>query len=183
GESVTISGDSAEQLGLTVLTLRPLHVAALQTICGMPPSSPPRLSDPSAFEMLHNTDDDLVDVTQPDSDGRIDGYSANFIRNVLSVLEPDDPMPESVRWLCSRPLPQASAGSCEPRSTADHRNSVPLRSPLAAVEERYLDVEVPVPVFLREFRAVTSTCISLRDLVVGANSTLILHKVSSLHVY
>jgi len=49
------------------------------------------LSDRTAFEQIESTEDesteDLVNLSELDQDGRIDGYSVPFIRGVLEAFD------------------------------------------------------------------------------------------------
>ena len=94
GKTVTLTAADAE---LPAVVLRPLTTAAFLVACGISSSTPARLSDPDAFQKLKNTDG-YVNVKLPDLDGRIGGHTSSFLRHILTILDPEAPMPQTVRW-------------------------------------------------------------------------------------
>ncbi|MEO5892032.1 MAG: hypothetical protein ABIQ31_17425 [Ferruginibacter sp.] len=181
GQTFTISNKSARELGIPVLKMRPRNTAALLTLAGQQIANAPRLSDNSAFEQIDNADG-LVSFSDPDQDGRIDGYSVPFIKGVLQALDPKERMPpKSVKRLVA--LTTAKKGcAC---SSHDHAVQTVKSSPVsqnvseilaydtAALSKTHSVRETFVPEFVTSLR-IFSLFTRLGDIVVGRNATLVL---------
>jgi hypothetical protein len=151
-ETVTLDKD---QKGLSILTLRPRSVAALLVLCGMPPKSPPRLSDGTAFETVESSDG-LIEISHNDRMRRVGGHSPHFIRSILRTLDPLVPMPRSVR------LPVI----------ANRDANVPMKS--ISSKQQVSEQQVPVPDFLQNL-AVMVNVVVLEDIVIGFGGTLVIN--------
>jgi hypothetical protein len=163
GTTVTLGADDPE---VPSVVLRPLTTAALLVTCGILTTSPARLSDRDAFEELDTTEG-YVDVKRPGPDGRIGGYTPSFLRRILSVLDPEAPVPESVR------LDSSPRGSGTSRGERANDVVMPKRRREFGALRGLNSIEMPVPSLLGEFSVVT-TVPSLINIVVGVNSTLYL---------
>jgi hypothetical protein len=152
GETVTISASGKE---LQAVILRPLTTTATLVACGILTTSPARLSDAAAFESL-DTVEGYVDVKRPGPDGRIGGYTQSFLRRILTVLNPEVPIPKSVS------LPQGS----DTERAGSRRN--------AGTVQDLNEIVIPVPSMLTN-SGIAVAVPRLIDIVVGLNSTLILN--------
>jgi hypothetical protein len=163
GERITIGSDDPE---VSSVVLRPLTAAALMVTCGILTPSPARLSDQDSFERLDTTEG-YVDVKHPAPDGRIGGFTPSFLRRILTVLDPEAPVPTSVRL---RPAPPRAgffgAQQVTDMDLLDGRRNIGAGQGLN-------DIEMPVPEILSGFGIVTVVP-KLIDIVVGFNSTLFL---------
>lgn len=181
GQTFTISTKSAREFGIPVLKMRPRHTAALLTLAGQRIANAPRLSDNSAFEQIDNADG-LVSFSEPDQDGRIDGYSVPFLKGVLQALDPNERMPpKSVKRLVT--VTTAKKGcACSShehavqteKSTALLQNVREISAYSAAAFIKTHSVrETFVPEFMSSLR-IFSLFTRLGDIVVGRNATLVL---------
>jgi hypothetical protein len=154
---------------LETVSLRPLTTAALLVACGIPSATPARLSDPDVFERLERPDGHVE--VGPSQDGRIAGYTAPFLRRILTNLDAEEPVPESVRLRIPAPspsMPDRRAADGQSVRTNDVRGRLPVRA----------DVEVHVPDFLRRLSLYIAVPL-LQDIIVGFNATLVID--SSIH--
>jgi hypothetical protein len=105
GKSFTID---AGLKGMSTSNVRPRNVAALLVLWGFSSPQPPRrLSAHAAF--------DTVDSTDPSRKLRMAPASVVTLRNLsvpsLRALDPQAPMPKSVRWLVTRDHKAAASNS------------------------------------------------------------------------
>jgi hypothetical protein len=161
GETVTLSTERAEEEGLTALRLRPLTAAALHRAFGTMRDSPPRLSDQAAFERVEDAGG-LVDLSRPDDDGRIGGFTAAALHNILAVIDPDAPLPTHITWpAAAHHLGEVTAGT--------------PTSPHVSAELSSMKLRLPVPRFIADLSAHFTTLL-FRDIVVESGATLVLDK-------
>ncbi|GAB1642176.1 hypothetical protein [Krasilnikovia sp. MM14-A1259] len=161
GETVTLSTDRAEEDGLTALRLRPLTAAALHRAFGTMRDSPPRLSDERAFERVEDVGG-LVDLSHPDDDGRIGGFTMAALHNMLSVIDPDAHLPTHISWPpVADQLSDMAAGSPPSRHVSAEFSSMKLR--------------IPLPKFVADLSSHFTTLL-FRDIVVESGATLVLEK-------
>ena len=160
GKTVTLTAANAE---LPAMVLRPLTTAAFLVACGIVPSTPARMCDPAAFQRLKTTEG-YVSIKLPSPDGRIGGYTSSFLRHILTSLNSDAPMPESVRLRTSAQRTSA---------VGEQRTAARVRNVSVSAEQGLVDIEIPLPEFMRHFGLVTPIA-HVKDIVVGVNSTLVL---------
>ena len=180
GETVTLSVKSARETGIPILKMRPRSVAALLVLAGLPPPNAPRLSDRAAFERIEKTDG-FVNFAELDEDGRLDGYSVPYIREVLGALDPDDRVPPKlVRKLFPLDEGHEDCG-CTRRRRAGNASGVPARDAdpadfaAASLSARMTHSvrEAFVPDFVANLQVV-SLFTAFGDIVVGRGGTLVL---------
>lgn len=160
GKTFTIDPDIK---GLFVSTVRPRSVAALLALWGIPsPQPPPRLSDAAAFKTVTNTVG-LVELNPTENEPRIGGHSAPYVRAVLKALDPQVPMPKSVRWRVAHDHTVRAVGG-PASSSADIRDMQPV----------HVESEVPVPEFIHEL-AIYTKVVVYQDIVIGFGSTLVIN--------
>jgi hypothetical protein len=167
GETATLSGAPGQVTGVPVIAMRPLTTAALWLMAGKDPPGTPRLSDRTHFEEIDCTDG-FVNLAYADEEGRVDGYSAPFLRSVIDALDPEARVPERVRRLIP---PEGTQYGCKCRTAREAPD--PALAEAAALRAGYSVRETFVPEFLVQLN-LFSYVTRLGDIIVGRNSTLIL---------
>jgi hypothetical protein len=173
GQTLTLSGAARRVSGVPALVVRPRTTAALLLVGGRRPPLLPRLSDESQFEEM-DCSDGLVDLGEPDREGRIDGYSRAFLRGIFDRLDPDQRTPaERVRAVIPPPEREVAC-RCPARATTEGvAVDVTALDDVALRKLGYTVREWFVPEFIQRlsvFRYINR----LGDIIVGRNSTLVL---------
>jgi len=167
GKTVTLS--SVREIATTFI--RPRHIYALKTLAGIPTRKPARLSDTSAFERM-DTLGDCVDLQAMNKENRIGGHSASFLRGIVSALDPEQPMPDRVKWESTMTKECGCRETQQGRKMADMATDIQSRS--FSPELKYTSgFEVPIPSFLKNF-TVAVKMLSLADIAVGYRSTFVI---------
>lgn len=157
GETVTVSAERTD-ISRSHISLRPLTISALRRVFGSWLGQSARLSDSSHFQTVEELEG-LIDFSKPDEDARIAGLTAISMHNILSVLDPDEPMPDTITW----------PSTTRKLSLAENRKLVALEAAAAG----HTEIQIPLPGVTAQLSAHIPV-VQFLDNVVEPRSTLVL---------